>query len=115
MKTNIKRVYDLPDPTDGFRVLVDRLWPRGLTKENAAVNFWAKDLTPSNDLRRWFAHDERKFEEFTLRYRVELGGAFEAVDELVTLAAGRTITLVYAAKSETCNHAIVLQAWLQQF
>lgn len=113
MDIHIKRIYDPPAPSDGFRILVDRLWPRGLRKEDAAIYVWAKDLAPSNELRIWFAHDAKKFEEFTNCYRLELDGAKAAIQKLMTTIGGDTVTLLYGAKNTKCNNAVVLQAWLQ--
>ena len=110
----IKRIYDPPAPSDGIRILIDRLWPRGLRKEDAAIDVWAKDLAPSHELRRWFAHEVEKFEEFTRRYRLELDSSTAESDELMTSAGGSTVTLLYAAKNTRCNNAVVLQAWLQR-
>ena len=84
VQVQIKRVYDKPAPTDGLRVLVDRLWPRGLTKKDAAINVWAKDLAPSSELRTWFNHRDERFEEFTRRYRLELDSTTAEIDELRT-------------------------------
>ena len=114
MQVHIKRVYDKPAPTDGLRVLVDRLWPRGLTKKDAAINVWAKDLAPSSELRTWFDHRDERFEEFTRRYRLELDSAKAEIDELMNVASGGAVTLLYAAKNKTSNHAIVLQKLLQR-
>jgi len=114
VQVHIKRVYDKPAPTDGIRVLVDRLWPRGLTKEDAAINLWAKDLAPSSELRRWFDHRDERFEEFTRRYRLELNSAIAEIDELMNLASGGAVTLLYAAKNKTSNHAIALQECFQR-
>lgn len=113
VQIRIKRVYETPSRTDGLRVLVDRLWPRGLKKQDAAIDVWAKELAPSNELRTWFAHEEEKFEEFTRRYRLELGSATDRINELIASAGGRTITLVYGAKNKNCNNAVVLKAWLE--
>lgn len=109
-----KRIYDMPDPSDGIRILVDRLWPRGQKKETAAIDVWAKDLAPSHQLRRWFAHDAEKFEEFTRRYHHELESAKAEIDRLMASAGDGAVTLVYGAKNTKCNNAVVLQAWLQQ-
>ncbi|MDH3716586.1 MAG: DUF488 domain-containing protein [Planctomycetota bacterium] len=114
MKIRIKRVYEAALPTDGLRVLIDRLWPRGLKKEDAAIDIWATHLAPSSELRKWFGHDEERFDEFARRYRVELGGATGAIDELIASAKGETITLVYGAKNTKHNNAVVLQALLQR-
>ncbi len=110
----IKRIYDMPDPSDGIRILVDRLWPRGQKKVTAAIDVWAKDLAPSHQLRRWFAHDAEKFEEFTRRYHHELESAEAEIDRLMASAGDGAVTLIYAAKNTKCNNAVVLQAWLQQ-
>src|SRR6185312_4429580 len=109
-----KRVYDEPDPSDGVRVLVDRLWPRGLSKERAHVDVWLKDVSPSRDLRVWFGHDPAKFEEFRRRYEAELeeepGRA--AFAELREMARKQHVTLVFAAHdTEHCN-AVVLRELL---
>ena len=109
-----KRVYDKPIPTDGIRVLVDRLWPRGLKKKDAAIDVWAKDLAPSSELRKWFAHEDEKFEEFARRYRLELEKAADAINKVNASGKGRTLTLVYAAKNAKCNNAVVLQARLKR-
>lgn len=108
----IKRVYEAPSGEDGYRVLVDRLWPRGLTKEAAAVDEWAKDLAPSAGLRKWYCHDPEQWPEFQKRYKEELKGN-DAVAEFVKAHhAKRRITLLYASKSEEYNQAIVLQGYL---
>jgi len=109
---SIKRVYDEPSARDGLRVLVDRLWPRGLTKEKAAVELWLKDVAPSPGLRTWFDHREDRFEAFAERYRAELS-TNPAVAELRALARKRKVTLVYGAKDPAINHAVVLEAWLK--
>lgn len=114
MQIKIKRVYDAASPTDGLRVLVDRLWPRGLKKEDAAIDVWAKDLAPSSELRKWFAHDDEKFAEFTRRYGLELGSKTAEINELFTSAGGKTITLVYGAKNTKSNNAVVLQELLRR-
>ena len=113
MQVHIKRIYDKPARTDGLRVLVDRLWPRGLTKENAAIEVWAKELAPSSELRKWFAHKDERFEEFTRRYRNELDYSTVNIDELLASTSGGTVTLLFAAKNQRINHAVILQAWLQ--
>jgi uncharacterized protein YeaO (DUF488 family) len=106
----IKRVYDPPEPADGRRVLVDRVWPRGLSKEALAVERWARDLAPSDDLRRWFAHDPSRWEEFRRRYRLELAAPEREADleELAAVARTGTLTLVYSARDEEHNQARVL-------
>ncbi len=114
MQVHIKRLYDKPAPTDGLRVLVDRLWPRGLTKKDAAINVWVKELVPSSKLRTWFDHRDERFEEFTRRYRLELDGATAKINELTNVASGGAVTLLYAAKNKKSNHAIALQELLQR-
>lgn len=106
----LKRVYEPPAPSDGTRILVDRLWPRGLTRRKAAVNTWMKEIAPSTGLRRWFRHDPAKWSEFTRRYRRELRAQRPLVDQLARLAARRRVTLVYSARDEAHNDARVLAA-----
>ncbi len=110
----IKRAYEPPAPTDGRRVLVDRLWPRGLKKEDASLDDWAKALAPSDELRRWFAHEPAKFDEFAARYLAELSGeeARAKLRELERQAKTETVTLVFAAKDEAHNNAVVLRELL---
>ena len=110
----MKRVYDAPEPSDGFRVLVDRLWPRGLSKEKANVAVWIKEIAPSTELRKWFDHDEEKFTEFSQRYRTELDSndAVKGLEEL--LKKHETVTLVYAAKDPGINHVAVLVDYMLQ-
>ena len=105
----VKRVYEKPSRTDGLRVLVDRLWPRGLTKERAAVKLWLKDLAPSTELRKWFAHDPAKWRQFQVRYRKELGDQKETLKLLKHKSREHTVTLVYAARDEAHNEALVLK------
>lgn len=104
----IKRIYEDPARGDGYRMLVDRLWPRGLKKEDAAIDEWNKDIAPSPELRTWFGHDEARFEEFSARYRKELGDKDEALDKIKSIAKKQALTLVYAARDEQVNHARVL-------
>lgn len=108
----IKRVYEDAQHNDGYRVLVDRLWPRGLTKEKAAVDLWLKEIAPSPELRKWFNHEPEKFPEFNKRYRAELKQN-PAVEELRALGREhKTITLVYGAHDPKHNQAVVLQNYL---
>jgi uncharacterized protein YeaO (DUF488 family) len=109
MQIRIKRAYQQPDKADGTRILVDRLWPRGLTKEKACVDLWLKDIAPSTELRKWFGHDPDKWTEFQKRYRVELRNNKEQVSLLRQEAAKGLVTLLYGAKDEEHNEAIVLQ------
>ena len=108
----IKRAYEEPDREDGTRILVDRLWPRGLTKEKARVDIWLKDVAPSTELRRWFAHDPAKWAEFRSRYLEELKRNKELLSLLRQDAAKGTVTLVYGAKDQQHNEAVILQRLL---
>jgi uncharacterized protein YeaO (DUF488 family) len=112
-KIRIKRIYDSPEPGDGYRALVDRVWPRGVTHERARLDEWAKDLAPSAELRRWFGHEPGRFEEFGARYRAELAERSEPVDAMRRRAAREPVTLVYAARDERHNHALVLADFLR--
>lgn len=105
----LKRAYDPPDEADGVRVLVDRLWPRGLTKKSAAIDQWPKDVTPSNELRKWFHHDPDRWDEFRRRYLAELKDKSSEIDELRKLAQTGPITLIYAARDTPHLHATVLR------
>lgn len=109
----IKRVYDPPERDDGARVLVDRIWPRGLSKDAAALTQWLKDIAPSAALRKWFAHDPAKWQVFRQRYRAELAGNEEALRQLRELAAKGTVTLLYSARDTEHNQAVVLSEFLQ--
>ena len=113
MEIRIKRVYDPSNADDGLRVLVDRLWPRGVKKADAAVDVWAKDLAPSTELRQWFNHDEDRFEEFAHRYRAELDSDELSLEPVMAATDHGVVTLLYAARNPTCNHALILQSWLQ--
>ncbi|MCE7927698.1 MAG: DUF488 family protein [Dehalococcoidia bacterium] len=115
MTVQVKRVYNRPAASDGRRVLVDRLWPRGLSKERAAVDEWLREVAPSTELRQWFAHDPEKWAEFKRRYREELAepAAAEALTRLRDLAAGGTLTLLFAARNETMNDAVALAEYLE--
>jgi uncharacterized protein YeaO (DUF488 family) len=107
----IRRAYDDVTPHDGYRVLVDRVWPRGRSKETLALDQWARDIAPSAELRKWFGHEPERWETFQQRYRSELAepAQQERMRSLVADAHGRTITLVYGAKDEEHNQAIVLR------
>ena len=110
---SIKRAYEPPAATDGRRVLVDRLWPRGVSKAEARLAAWMKDVAPSDALRRWFGHQPERWEEFRRRYREELTGN-PAVDVLRKLAAEGPLTLVYGARDEAHNDAVVLAERLRE-
>jgi uncharacterized protein YeaO (DUF488 family) len=103
-----KRVYEEPAPGDGFRMLVDRVWPRGISRERARLDEWDRMLSPSTELRKWFGHDPGRYEEFRRRYLEELQGHRDRLAELRSLARQGTLTLVYGAKDPAHNQAIVL-------
>jgi uncharacterized protein YeaO (DUF488 family) len=109
-----KRVYDEPAKQDGLRVLVDRIWPRGVTKKDARIDLWLKDIAPSNDLRKWFDHDPEKWKQFKKNYFKELDFRPEEVEKLTELLDGRRITLVYSAKDEDYNNAEALKQYLKK-
>jgi uncharacterized protein YeaO (DUF488 family) len=110
----LKRAYEPAAPDDGVRVLVDRLWPRGLRKADAAIDRWMKDIAPSTELRRWFGHDPERWPAFHRRYSQELLQQAVAIDELRELARGGRVTLVFAAHDEAHNDAVVLRDALLQ-
>ncbi|AGK58152.1 hypothetical protein HYPDE_32393 [Hyphomicrobium denitrificans 1NES1] len=105
----IKRVYEPPQKADGCRVLVDRIWPRGLSKHDARIDLWMKDIAPSTELRKWFNHDPARWKTFQERYRAELRQLSEKLNELRARAQKERITLVYGAKDTEHNQALVLQ------
>lgn len=108
----IKRVYEPASPEDGWRVLVDRLWPRGMTKQRAQADLWLKEAAPSTELRLWFGHDPAKWDEFMRRYHAELEAQPEAVAALLAAAARGRLTLLYSARDETRNQAVALREYL---
>ena len=108
----LKRAYDPPTEADGPRILVERLWPRGLTRERAKIDHWCKEVAPSPGLRRWFGHDPARWQEFRRRYRAELDANSEEVARLAKLGAGHHVTFVFAARDEAMNSAVVLQEYL---
>jgi uncharacterized protein YeaO (DUF488 family) len=110
----LKRAYDPVAATDGYRVLVDRIWPRGVRREEAHLNEWARELAPSTELRRWFGHDPARFEEFQRRYIEELASQSQKLRELRARAREGTLTLVYAARDTEHNDAIVLAEILRR-
>ena len=105
----IKRVYEPASEADGARILVDRLWPRGLSHDEAGLDGWIREITPTSRLRTWFGHDPRRWVEFRRRYRIELAGHADAISELRDRARDGPITLLYGARDELHNHAIVLR------
>ena len=116
MKIELKRIYDNPAGSDGTRVLVDKLWPRGISKEDAKLDKWWKEITPSDELRKWFDHDPEKWENFREQYREELKNKKEEIREfLEEIDQRKRLTLLYGAKDEKHNHARVLREYLQHF
>ena len=109
-----RRVYDDPAPDDGVRVLVDRIWPRGMPRERAAIALWLKDIAPSTALRQWFGHDRARWDGFRQRYFKELDAMPEVVAQLRAAATGNTVTLVYSARDTECNQAVALSEYLQR-
>jgi uncharacterized protein YeaO (DUF488 family) len=113
----IKRVYESPSPEDGVRILIDRLWPRGISKEQASIDEWMKEIAPSPELRTWFGHRPERFAEFAENYERELSEdptRIGLADRICELAVQQNVTLVYAAKDPVHNHAVVLQRWLHR-
>jgi uncharacterized protein YeaO (DUF488 family) len=114
MDVRLKRAYDPPAPADGYRVLIDRLWPRGVSRERARLDDWQKDLAPSAELRQWFGHDPGRFEEFRRRYVEELRSERPALTALRRRARQGTVTLVYSAHDREHNDAVVLAEVLRR-
>lgn len=114
MTIQLKRAYDAPSDADGFRVLVDRLWPRGLTKERLRLDAWAKDLAPSNELRKWIHGDMTHWVEFKRRYFKELDGQPDAVADIRRKVRAGTVTLIFATRDPEHNHAAVLKEYLER-
>ena len=111
----IKRTYDEPSKEDGFRILVDRLWPRGLSKEKAKVDLWLREIAPSDGLRKWYSHDPQKWGEFKKKYEEELKGREELLDRIKQIERENGIvTLLYSARNETHNNAVALTVMLQE-
>ena len=110
----VKRVYDKPAKSDGYRVLVDRLWPRGLKKSDAQLHDWLKEIAPSTRLRKWFGHDPARWTEFKERYAVELDDQREQLERLAQEARKRTVTLLFSAKDIEHNNAVALKKYLQR-
>lgn len=113
MSVQIKRVYEEPSPDDGIRILVDRLWPRGLKKEDAQLTEWLKNIAPSNDLRKWYGHDPDKWGEFQKRYFAELDSNPDDVVELRNQMRKGKVTLLYSSKEEKINNAVALKEYLK--
>lgn len=112
-QVSIKRVYEDASESDGFRVLVDRLWPRGMSKERLHPDLWAKGLAPSNEARKGFAHKAENFQSFRTRYLMELDQSDEAAALAAELLSHEVVTLLYAAKDPEVNHAVILRDWLE--
>jgi uncharacterized protein YeaO (DUF488 family) len=104
----VKRIYDQADAGDGYRVLIDHVWPRGVSRERARLDDWARELAPSDELRRWFAHDPARFDEFRRRYRGELASERDQVPELARRAREGPVTILFAARDREHNNAVVL-------
>jgi uncharacterized protein YeaO (DUF488 family) len=108
----IKRIYDTPTPDDGIRILVDRLWPRGLSKEKAKVDLWLKEIAPSNELRKWYGHDPKKWAEFRKKYFKDLDTKRELVNQIVQKIKEGDVTLLYSSKEEKLNNAVALKEYI---
>ncbi len=113
-KIQIKRIYDIPEKSDGVRILIDRLWPRGIKKSETQINFWLKEIAPSHELRKFFAHDKQKWLEFKQRYIEELQRKKDLLNNIIQELNKNDITLLYAAKDQEYNNAIVLKAYLTE-
>lgn len=113
IRIKIKRIYDPPGVEDGFRILVDRLWPRGLSKEKAKVDLWLREISPSNELRKWYGHDPQKWGEFKKRYSREIAGKGEDLDLLVQKAKEGTVTFLFSSKEEKLNNAAALKEFVE--
>lgn len=110
----VKRIYDAPARSDGWRVLVDRIWPRGIKKEDAALDEWLREIAPSTELRKWFAHDPKRWPEFRKRYRTELRKHAHELHALRQRAARKRVTLLYGTKDRQLNQAVVLEEMLRK-
>jgi uncharacterized protein YeaO (DUF488 family) len=108
LEVRSKRVYAEPEPVDGYRVLIDHVWPRGVSRERAKLDEWARELAPSDELRKWFNHDPARFEKFRTRYRAELVDHADRIDELRARAQSDPLTILYAARDQQHNNAVVL-------
>ena len=106
----IKRIYEKPEPSDGYRVLVDRLWPRGISKDRAAVDCWLKEIAPSNGLRKWYRHDPEKWNEFCEKYKTELEAMQDTVSQLKKIIrSNKIVTFLYSSKEDRLNNAYALK------
>src|SRR5919109_578070 len=115
MIIKIERIYDNPNGDSSFRILVDRIWPRGLSKEKVKIDLWQKDIAPSNSLRKWFGHDEKKWDEFKQQYFKELDKNNDTVNTIIKIAKEQnSITLLYGSKEERFNNAVALKEYLKE-
>lgn len=114
LKLQVKRVYDPPAPSDGARILVDRLWPRGLKKQAARLDAWLKDIAPSDELRKWFGHDPARWQQFQGRYFAELDANPAACRDILERAEKETVTLLYAAHDSEYNNAVAVKLYLEK-
>ena len=113
MDIKIKRAYDAPTSEDGRRILVDRLWPRGISKDNAQIVYWPKELAPSTELRRWYNHEPGKWDEFRTRYFAELDAQPEGVGEVINFVDAGTVAFVYSSKEARYNNAVALKEYVE--
>lgn len=113
MPLKVKRVYEAAQAEDGYRVLVDRLWPRGLTRQTAVIDAWLKECAPSADLRRWFGHDPAKWPQFQQRYFKELDAKKAVLADILTKSRAQPVTLLYAAKDAHHNNAVAMKSYLE--
>ncbi len=113
-RIGVKRVYDAPAESDGRRILVDRLWPRGVRKEDAVIDEWLKELAPSAELRKWFGHSPERWDEFRKRYHAELERNPEGLERLIELCRAGPVTLVFGARDEAHNNAVALKEYLER-
>ena len=113
VKIQVKRVYDAPGPGDGMRILIDRLWPRGLSKAKAEVDVWMKEIAPSTELRRWYGHDAEKWPEFRKRYHAELDEKPDVAGELMSHVEKEQVTLLFGSREERLNNAFALKEYLE--
>lgn len=114
MEIKIKRIYEEAVKSDGTRILVDRIWPRGISKEDAHLDDWIKEIAPSTELRKWFDHKDERFDEFSKKYKIELKDHKDLTDALLEKAKKKRLTLVYSAKNEPHNQAVVLKKYLEE-
>ena len=115
MTLYVKRVYEKPSADDGSRILVDRLWPRGIKREDAKIDLWLKEIAPSTELRKWFNHDPGKWEEFKQKYFEELKSNAAAVGQILELSGNKTVTILYSAKEERFNNAVALKEYIEHY